>query len=186
MNLLWACDAVTCIQVARVPTLIGTNRNEGSTFTANQTGTGDDVITLSAFYDHWLYDSIAAERQAGYFDDDGSVRVLEKESQFVLWASGNTHPPPPHCSLVLFVPACNPNPPPYSTPSPLPATALCCLFRSCVLLRSWLCLVLTRGAHLGHRRFQATHMFGGEIAAALDTMYRPTNSTARTFPGDTP
>ena len=43
--------------VADVPILLGTNRDEGSTFTANQTGHGQNASTASSMYDHWMYGS---------------------------------------------------------------------------------------------------------------------------------
>ena len=42
-------------KVADVPMIMGTNRDEGSTFTGNQTGFGDGERTPDSWYYHWLY-----------------------------------------------------------------------------------------------------------------------------------
>ena len=66
-----------------MPIILGTNRDEGSTFTANQTGHGDHVRTPTSMYDNWLYDSaFSAEVNGGSKDS-----VLANKSQFIAWAS---------------------------------------------------------------------------------------------------
>jgi len=63
---------------AQVPILLGTNRDEGSTFTGNQTGYGDGEFTADSFYYHWLY----SPEQAG-----GYPGAIQTESQFTAWAA---------------------------------------------------------------------------------------------------
>ena len=54
-----------CAHPPQVPILLGTNRDEGSTFTGNQTGTGDGQYDPQSFYYDWLYSPEQAHHHGG-------------------------------------------------------------------------------------------------------------------------
>eukprot|EP00037_Helgoeca_nana_P029744 m.359377 g.359377 ORF g.359377 m.359377 type:complete len:948 (+) comp28043_c1_seq4:744-3587(+) len=72
-------------KIAKVPILLGTNRDEGSTFTGNLSGTGDGLHTPDTFYNAWLYskDQVDFNGSPGYY----ATMLLQNESQFIVWAT---------------------------------------------------------------------------------------------------
>lgn len=77
-------------KVANVPIILGTNRDEGSTFTGNLSGTGDGLHTPSSFYDTWLYSTDQVDFYVNVLHTESSVyesELLQNQSQFEVWAT---------------------------------------------------------------------------------------------------
>jgi len=76
-------------KTADVPMLFGTNRDEGSTFTGNLSGTGDGLHTYDSFYNAWLYsaDQVAFMASDPHGASAYEAELLQNESQFVVWAT---------------------------------------------------------------------------------------------------
>lgn len=78
-------------KVAKVPMLFGTNRDEGSTFTYNQTGTGDGHSDTSSMYDGFLYDpeqyAQHSSSHGGSVPQNFSTGMFVNASEFAVWAS---------------------------------------------------------------------------------------------------
>jgi len=77
-------------KVADVPMLFGTNRDEGSTFTGNQTGTGDGAQTYQSFYYMWLY-SVEQYQNSSRHHGGGvpgfEYGVVQYQQDFLAWAA---------------------------------------------------------------------------------------------------
>eukprot|EP00038_Savillea_parva_P006981 m.167111 g.167111 ORF g.167111 m.167111 type:complete len:852 (-) comp12780_c0_seq1:171-2726(-) len=77
-------------RTADVPIILGTNRDEGSTFTGNLSGTGDGFHTPDSFYNSWLYsvDQVDFYSSAGRGGSSYATMMLQNKSQFIEWTSG--------------------------------------------------------------------------------------------------
>lgn len=77
-------------QAAKVPILFGTNRDEGSTFTYNQTGVGYSAgLDFDSMYNNFLYDveqSSLYERELPIELQNFSTGLFVNESEFTAWA----------------------------------------------------------------------------------------------------
>ena len=149
-------------KVAKVPMLFGTNRDEGSTFTYNQSGTGDSNghagADVTSMYDGFLFNlgqlwSNSWRGPPNISAQSFSTGLFVNESEFTTWASAAPfvlrpsttapcpmpHAPPFSLSLSLSLSSSSSS----SSPCPLAAPARCagclCLQKNGVASDASLC-----------------------------------------------